>query len=165
MLNFVMNAAGLLLVAVVAVHSTVLHLRLNRLRGALAEAGRVLPSLDASVARMTDVAGGFIERLQSDLETVETRLVAARRVAAELASVNRTADEAACQLDRLLRQHQRVESARAAALPRELVEPKGFAERAGLPRAGAASTPQNAADATMPAAAGAPAPMADLAVA
>jgi hypothetical protein len=160
MLNFVMNAAGLLLVAVVAVHSTVLHLRLNRLRGALAEAGRVLPSLDASVARMTDVAGGFIERLQSDLETVETRLVAARRVAAELASVNRTADEAACQLDRLLRQHQRVESARAA-LPRELVEPKGFAERAGLPRAGAASTPQNAADATMPEAAS----LTDLAVA
>jgi len=152
MLNFVMNAAGFLLVAVVAVHSTVLHVRLKRLRGALAEAGRVLPSLDASVVRMTDVAGGFIERLQSDLETVETRLAVARRVAAELASVNRTADEAACQLDRLLRQHQRVESARAAALPRELVEPKGFAERAGLPRAGAASMGHDAACATMPSA-------------
>jgi hypothetical protein len=46
-------------------------------------------------------------------------------------------------------------------LPRELVEPKGFAERAGLPRAGAASTPQNAADATMPEAAS----LTDLAVA
>ena len=161
MLNFVMNAAGFLLVAVVAVHSTVLHVRLNRLRGALAEAGRVLPSLDASVARMTDVAGGFIEQLKSDLETVETRLAAARRVAAELASVNRTADEAACHLDRLLRQHQRVESARAAALPRELVEPKGFAERAGLPRAGATSTPRDAASATMPAGAA----LAELAVA
>jgi hypothetical protein len=161
MLTFVMNAAGFLLVAVVAVHSTVLHIRLNRLRGALAEAGRVLPSLDASVARMTDVAGGFVERLQSDLETVETRLAAARRVAAELASVNRTADEAAVHLDRLLRQHQRVETARAAALPRELVEPKGFAERAGLPRAGAEATAQNAARATLPAADA----LADLAVA
>ncbi len=145
MLNFMVNAAGFLLVAVVAVHSVVLHVRLNRLRGALAEAGRVLPSLDASVARMTDVAGGFTERLQSDLATVETRLSAARRVAAELASVNRTADEAACQLDRLLRQHQRVESVRAAALPRELVEPKGFAERAGLPRVARMPRPQDVA--------------------
>jgi hypothetical protein len=138
MLNLMVNAAGLLLVAVVAVHSLVLHLRLNRLRGALAEAGRVLPSLDASVARMVDVAGGFTERLQDDLAEVETRLAASRRVAAELASVSRTADEAACQLDRLLRQHRRLEGARAAAVPRELVEPKGFAERAGLPRAVAA---------------------------
>jgi hypothetical protein len=146
MLNFMVNAAAFLLVAVVAVHSFVLHLRLNRLRGALAEAARVLPSLDASVARMTDVAGGFTERLQGDLATVEARLTAARRVAAELASVNRTADEAACQLDRLLRQHQRVETVRAAALPRELVEPKGFAERAGLPRVGTALRSEEAAD-------------------
>jgi len=74
-------------------------------------------------------------------------LASARRIAAELASVNRTADEAACQLDRLLRQHQRVESVRAAALPRELVEPKGFAERAGLPRVGARQNPNDAANA------------------
>jgi len=133
-LNFIMNAAGFLLVTVVAIHSVVLHLRLNRLRAALAEAGRVLPSLDASVARMVDVAGGFSDRLQGDLAAVEARLAASRRVATELASVSRTADEAACQLDRLLRQHRRLEGARAVAIPRELVEPKGFAERAGLPR-------------------------------
>jgi hypothetical protein len=47
-----------------------------------------------------------------------------------LASANRAAEEAASALDRLLRQHRRMEGARAAALPRELVEPKGCAERA-----------------------------------
>ena len=63
-----------------------------------------------------------------------TRLATARRVAAELASVNRSAEEASTYLDRLLRQHRRMEEGRAAPIPRELVEPKGFAERAGLPQ-------------------------------
>lgn len=147
MLNFMMNAAGLLLVTVVAVHSVILHLRLRRLRAALAEAGRVLPSLDASVSRMVDVAGGFSERLQSDVAAVDTRLAASRRVAAELASVSRSANEVACELDRLLRQHRRLEGARAAAVPRELIEPKGFAERAGLPPASLASRLRDAANA------------------
>ncbi len=145
MLNLLVNAAGFLLVTIVAVHSVLLHVRLNRLRGALAEAGRVLPSLDASVDRMVHVAGSFTERLQSDLATVETRLAASRRVANELASVSRTADEAACQLDRLLRQHRRLEDVRAAAIPRELIEPKGFAERAGLPRVEAMPRPHDSA--------------------
>ncbi len=52
MLYFVMNAVGFVLLAMVALHSIVLHVRLHRLRHALPDAGRVLPSLDASVSRM-----------------------------------------------------------------------------------------------------------------
>lgn len=129
MLYFVLNAFGLLLVTVVAVHSVLLHVRLHRLRHALVDAGRVLPALDASVSRMAEVADGFAERLQNDLATVEVRLAASRRMSAELASANRAAEEAACALNQLLRQHRKTEGARPASIPREQVEPKGLAER------------------------------------
>jgi hypothetical protein len=134
MLDMTLNLAGLVLMIAVACHTIILHRRLTRLRAALAEAGSVLPSLDASVGRMSDVVDGFARRLQTDLSAVETRLAAARRLAAELASVNRSAESASAHLDRLLRQHRRVEDIRATAVPREFVEPKGFAERAGLPK-------------------------------
>jgi hypothetical protein len=134
MLDAIFNLAGLVLMTGVACHTFVLHRRLTRLRGALAEAGTVLPSLDASVGRMSHFVDGFAQRLQSDLAAVEARLAAARRAAAELASVNRSAEEASVHLDRLLRQHRRMEDVRATAVPREFVEPKGFAERAGLPK-------------------------------
>jgi hypothetical protein len=94
----------------------------------------VLPSLDASVGRMSEVVNGFAQRLQTDLTAVESRLASARRVAAELASVNRSAEEASVNLDRLLQQHRRMGDARPVPIPREFVEPKGFAERAGLPK-------------------------------
>jgi hypothetical protein len=132
MLYFVMNAVGFVLLAMVALHSIVLHVRLHRLRHALPDAGRVLPSLDASVSRMVEIAEGFAQRLQNDLSTVEVRLAASRRMSAELAAANRAAEETTCALDRLLRQHRRMEGVRAAAIPRELAEPKGFAERAGV---------------------------------
>jgi hypothetical protein len=134
MLEAMLNLAGLVLMILVAGHTIVLHRRLTRLRGALAEAGTVLPSLDASVGRMSEVVDGFAQRLQTDLAAVEARLSAARRAASELASVNRSAEEASTHLDRLLRQHRRLEDVRATAVPREFVEPKGFAERAGLPK-------------------------------
>jgi hypothetical protein len=134
MLDMTLNLAGLVLMVFVACHTFVLHRRLTRLRDALAEAGTVLPSLDASVGRMSTVVDGFAQRLQNDLATVEARLAGARRVAAELASVNRSAEEASMHLDRLLRQHSHMEDVRAKAIPREFVEPKGFAERAGLPK-------------------------------
>ena len=135
MLELILNVAGVVLMSAVACHTIVLHKRLTRLRSALTEAGTVLPSLDASVARMSNVVDTFGQRLQTDLNAVEARLAAARRVAAELSSVNRSAEEASTYLDRLLRQHRRLEEVRAAGpIPREFVEPKGFAERAGLPK-------------------------------
>jgi hypothetical protein len=146
MLEVILNIAGVLLMIGVACHTIILHRRLTRLRGALAEAGTVLPSLDASVGRMSQVVDGFAQRLSNDLSAVETRLAAARRVAAELASVNRSAEEASTYLDRLLRQHRRIEDVRATQIPREFVEPKGFAERAGLPKI----APANGAQLTAP---------------
>ena len=135
MLGFVFNAVACVLLAAIAVHAVVLHIRLTRFRAALAQVGSVLPSFDASVSQATELASGFTGRLLSELETVEGRLAAARRLGSDLATASRTAEEAAVQLERLLRQHQRHEAIRAAALPREMVEPKGFAERAGLPPA------------------------------
>ena len=128
-----LNLAGLVLMVVVACYTMVLHRRLARLRNALKEAGTVLPSLDASVERMSDVIAGFTQRLQTDLTAVEARLAAAQRVAVELAAVSRSAEETSLNLDRLLRQHRRLEE-RPVPIPREFVEPKGFAERAGLPK-------------------------------
>jgi hypothetical protein len=81
---------------------------------------------------MTEVAAGFAQRLQADLQTVEGRLAMARKLGGELAAANRAAEDAAVQLERLLRQHRRLDIVRPTALPRESVEPKGFAERAGL---------------------------------
>jgi hypothetical protein len=144
MFEMILNLAGLVLMIVVACHTILLHRRVMRLRSALAEAGTVLPSLDASVGRMSQVVDGFAQRLQTDLAAVEARLVAARKVAAELCSVNRSAEEASTHLDRLLRQHRRMEDVRATAIPREFVEPKGFAERAGLPKMALANQPEPA---------------------
>jgi hypothetical protein len=138
MLDLVFNAAVVVLVAAVAAHSVILHLRLHRLGRALAEAGRVLPTLDESVGRMAEITSGFAERLQADLRTVDGRVVLAQRLGKELADVNQAAEEAAAQLERLLRHHRR-EGARAASIPRELVEPKGIAERAGLALAAVAT--------------------------
>jgi hypothetical protein len=132
MITILCEAAGLLLVAAIAAHSVVLHIRLSRFHRALADVGSVLPSLDASIGRMTAISTGFAERLRADLETVEGRLAAARKAGMELSTAHRAAEDAAVQLDRLLRQHRRLEVARPAPLARELVEPKGFAERAGL---------------------------------
>jgi hypothetical protein len=127
MLNLVLDAAGVVLLAVVIVHSAVLHLRIGRLKRALAEAGNVLPALDEAVDRMNDLAGGFARRMQGELETVEVRIATARRVATDLSTASRGAEELANQLERQVRQSRKLEGARAAALPRELVEPKGFA--------------------------------------
>jgi hypothetical protein len=132
MIAILCEAMGLLLVAAIAVHSVVLHIRLNRFHRALAEVGAVLPILDASIGRMTAISSGFAQRLRGDLETVEGRLAAARKAGMELSAAHRAAEDATVQLDRLLRQHRRLDIARAAPMARELVEPKGFAERAGL---------------------------------
>lgn len=133
MLGFLLDAVGCLFVGAIAIHSVVLHLRLGRFRVALDEVGQVLTSFDASVNQIAEMANGFTARMMADLQTVEGRVAAARRLGVELAAASRTAEDAAMQLQRLLRQHKRVEAVRATTLPRELVEPKGFAARAGLP--------------------------------
>lgn len=132
MITIMFEAMAVLLIAAVATHSVILHIRLSRFRRALGEIGQVLPNLDASVGQMTAVSNGFAQRLQADLQTVDGRLAAARRAGAELAAAHRAAEEAAVQLERLLRLQRRSDPARPAPLPRDMVEPKGFAARAGL---------------------------------
>lgn len=130
MISIIVDVTGLLLLTAIAGHSIVLHIRLSRFRRSLAEVGRVLPTLDASVGRMTAVSTGFAQRLQTDLQTVEGRLAAARKAGMELAAAHRAAEDTAEQLEKLLRQHRRVDgAARPVPLPREMVEPRGFAER------------------------------------
>ena len=131
-ITIIFDALVIVLVGAVAFHSVVLHIRLSRFRRALAEAGEILPNLDASVGRMTAVSDGFAARVQADLHTVEGRLADARKIGVELAASRSAAEAVANHLDRLLRQQRRAEMARSTALPRELVEPKGFAARAGL---------------------------------
>ncbi|HEX2941829.1 MAG TPA: hypothetical protein VHO91_12340 [Rhodopila sp.] len=132
MITIMFEAMAVLLIAAVAIHSVILHVRLSRFRKALGEIGQVLPNLDASVGEMTAVSKGFAQRLQADLQTVDGRLAAARKAGAELAAAHRAAEEAAVQLERLLRMQRRAETPRPAPLPRDQVEPKGFAARAGL---------------------------------
>jgi hypothetical protein len=133
MLTVLLNVATLALLGVVLVHSVFLYLRISGLRRALTDAGAVLPSLDAAAARMGEAADGFTHRVEGDLQLVEGRLASARRTAADLAAVMHTAEKLSTQLDRKVRQSLRLETARAGAIPRELAEPKGFAERAGVP--------------------------------
>jgi hypothetical protein len=132
MITVFLEAMGLLLVAAIGVHAVILHIRLGRFRRTLIEVGDVLSTLDASIGRMTAISAGFAQRLRADLETVEGRLAAARKAGTELSAAHRAAQDAAGQLDHLLRQHRRLDIARPAPMPRELVEPKGFAERAGV---------------------------------
>lgn len=132
MTNILFDVVAIVLIGAVAVHSVVLHIRLSRFRRALAEVGDVLPSLNASVGRMTAVSNGFAERLQADLQAVESRLADARKIGVELAASRNAAEDIAGHLERLLRQHRRTETPRPAPMPRELVEPKGFAARVGL---------------------------------
>jgi hypothetical protein len=110
----------------------ILHIRLSRFRRALADGGQVLPNLNASVGRLTAVSNGFAERLQADFQTIEGRLADARKILVDLTTSRCAAEETAAHLERLLRQQRRVEMTRP--MPRELVEPKGFAQRAGLER-------------------------------
>lgn len=142
MTSLVLQTIGLLLLAGIAVHAVILHMRLTRFRTAMTEMGLILPTLDASVDRMTHLSAGFARRMESDLRTVEERVAAARRAGSDLAAANRAATDAVLQLELLLRQYRRVDPNRNAPIPREQVEPKGFAERAGLPPAPEGPLPQ-----------------------
>jgi hypothetical protein len=126
---FLLDAGGLALLGFLAAYLTFLARRMTRLRAAIAEAGDVLPALNTAVSCMSDVASGFSRRIQKEMETIDTQVAGARRISADLAEASRNAGEVVAQLDRQLRQSKRLETARAAAIPRELAEPKGFAER------------------------------------
>ena len=125
-----LDSAGLILLTFLAVYVVVLVRRIGRLRTALAEAGQVLPSLDAAVTRMDEAARGFSARLKGEMDQIESRLCGLKRMTTELSGATRIAEDVLSALDRQLRQAKKLEGARAAAIPRELAEPKGLVERA-----------------------------------
>lgn len=133
MFGLVLDAISCVLMGCIAAHSILLHIRLGRLRRVLLEVGEVLPNFDESVNQAAAMANGFTSRLMAELHSVEGHVASARRLSSDLAAASRTAEGAAAQLERLLRQHKRLEAVRSATLPRSMVEPKGFAERTGLP--------------------------------
>lgn len=127
--TLILDAAGLALLFFVAVYLVVLTRRMARLRAALAEAGTTLPSLDAAVERMNETASGLSLRLQNEIAAVDERITTLRGAAGDLDAARTTAETLMSQLDRQLRQARRLDTARSTAIPRELAEPKGYAER------------------------------------
>lgn len=129
MLQIVFDIVTIVLLCAAGAGAFVFHRRLTRLREALAEAGQILPKLDAAVSRMNESASGFSARIQSELQGVEDSIGRARRLGEDLAMAGRAAEEAVARLEQQMRQARRLEQARANAIPRALAEPKGFAEQ------------------------------------
>jgi hypothetical protein len=107
--------------------------RLRQMRLALAEAGDCLPMLSSAVTRMEDATKGLSKRIRTEMEVIEARLAGVKRVAADLAAVSDNAEQVKAELERQIRNVKRIEAGRLAAIPRELAEPKGLAERLGEP--------------------------------
>ncbi len=63
------------------------------------------------------------------MEVIDTRLAGMERVAADLVGATEGAEQVKAELERQMRQVKRIEASRLAAIPRELAEPKGLAER------------------------------------
>ncbi|MBK1660029.1 hypothetical protein [Paracraurococcus ruber] len=137
-MNFVqmLDAAGIVLLVGQAGWIGLLYRRMGSLRGALDSAGEVIEQLDAASQRLDASAGGIARKVRDGVAEVDAKLTSCRKVAQELTVASRNAEEIATRLDQAVRQTKRVTAARAAALPREEVEPLGFARRlAGEPAA------------------------------
>lgn len=139
MFGLVVDTATFVLMAAIATHSIILHIRLRRFRHSLADVGDMLGTLDASIVQMTTISTGFSERLQTELAAIDASVETARRLGGELEAAGRMAATATVRLERVLRQHRQAEAADTpASHPR--VEPKGFAERFGRSRAASSNS-------------------------
>lgn len=144
-LTQILDASALAVLAAQAGWIGLLYRRMGRLRTALEGAGTVVGQLDEASRRLDDSAGGIVRKVRDGLAEVDSKIGTCRRLAQELTSASRHAEEVATRLDQALRQNRRLQSARAAAPPRELAEPLGLAERlAGRPPAFALAAPAEA---------------------
>ncbi|WP_159999503.1 hypothetical protein [Roseomonas sp. 18066] len=123
------TAALLLLLAAQAGWILLLYRRMGRLRAALEGAAAVIAQLDEASRRLDASAGGIVQKVRDGIAEVDSKINACRRVAQELNAASRQAEDIAAKLDQSLRQNRKLQQARAAAPPRELVEPLGLAER------------------------------------
>jgi len=147
-LTQILDASALAVLAAQAGWIGLLYRRMGRLRAALDGAGDVIGQLDAASRRLDNAAGGIVQKVRDGIGEVDSKLGACRRLVQELATASRQAEEVAARLDQALRQNRRLNSARAAAPPRELAEPLGLAERlAGRP---APALPEPLAAPTLP---------------
>jgi hypothetical protein len=125
----ILDAAALAVLAAQSGWIVLLYRRMGRLRVALDSAGDVITQLDAASKRLDTSAGGIVQKVKDGIGEVDGKIQACRRVAQELTAASRQAEEVAARLDQALRQNRKLQAARAAALPRELAEPLGLAER------------------------------------
>ncbi|MXP65595.1 hypothetical protein E0493_19795 [Roseomonas sp. M0104] len=133
-LTQILDASALAALVAQAGWIGLLYRRMGRLRAALEGAGDVIGQLDAASRRLDHSAGGIVQKVRDGIGEVDSKLGACRRLVQELSTASRQAEEVAARLDQALRQNRKLQSARAAAPPRELVEPLGLAERlAGRP--------------------------------
>ena len=128
-LTQILDAAALLLLTAQAGWILLLYRRMGRLRTALEGAGAVIAQLDEASRRLDASAGGIVQKVRDGIAEVDSKINACRRVAQELNAASRQAEDVAAKLDQSLRQNRKLQQARAAAPPRELVEPLGLAER------------------------------------
>ncbi|MDO9713394.1 hypothetical protein [Paracraurococcus lichenis] len=130
-MNFVqmLDAAGLVLLVGQAGWIGLLYRRMGSLRGALDSAGEVIEQLDAASQRLDASAGGIARKVRDGVAEVDAKLITCRKVAQELTTASRNAEEIATRLDQAVRQSRRVTAARVTAPPREEVEPLGFTRR------------------------------------
>ena len=147
-LTQILDASALAVLAAQAGWIGLLYRRMGRLRTALDGAGDVIGQLDEASRRLDRSAGGIVQKVRDGIGEVDSKLGACRRLVQELSTASRQAEEVAARLDQALRQNRRLNSARAAAPPRELAEPLGLAERlAGRP---APALPEPLAAASLP---------------
>jgi hypothetical protein len=128
-LTQILDASALAVLAAQAGWIGLLYRRMGRLRASLESAGAVVGQLDAASRRLDDSAGGIVQKVRDGIAEVDSKIGSCRRLAQELTTASRHAEEVATRLDQALRQNRKLQSARAAAPPRELVEPLGLAER------------------------------------
>jgi hypothetical protein len=131
MMNLVqaLDAAGLALLLGQGVWIGLLYRRMGRLRSALEAGAEVVGQLDAASQRLDASAGGIVRKVRDGLAEVDAKLSSCRRLAQELTTASRNAEEVAIRLDQALRQSRRVAATRGGAPAAEPAEPLGFAQR------------------------------------
>ncbi|MFC7611566.1 hypothetical protein [Teichococcus aestuarii] len=128
-LTQILDASALTVLAAQAGWIALLYRRMGRLRSALEGAGEVIAQLDEASRRLDASAGGIVQKVRDGIAEVDSKITACRRLSQELSAASRNAEEVALRLDQALRQNRKLNAARAAAPPRELVEPLGTADR------------------------------------
>ncbi|MFC4167949.1 hypothetical protein [Teichococcus aestuarii] len=128
-LTQILDASALTVLAAQAGWIALLYRRMGRLRSALEGAGEVIAQLDEASRRLDASAGGIVQKVRDGIAEVDSKITACRRLSQELSAASRNAEEVALRLDQALRQNRKLNAARAAAPPRELVEPLGLADR------------------------------------